>query len=583
MSDNAPLILLDSYSGGDFNHSWRFRGYLETLVAKELSEVLPLLAKVERFTADGFHAAGFIAYEAASGLNPDLPSSPVIEGLPLAWFAIFSERIEALLDEQLTPEALSPPQLEPDITYEKYVCNVERIKEYIASGDSYQVNYTFGMKGDFSGDPLELYRQISRGQKASFSAYIDTGRFALLSASPELFFSLKEGQIRVRPMKGTAARGRWSEEDEEHIARLKSSIKERAENLMIVDLLRNDLGMIAETGSVKVESLFDVETFPTLHQMTSGVSAKVKKGAGLAEIFTALFPCGSVTGAPKRRSMEIINELEPYPRGLYCGAVGYVAPGGEALFSVAIRSLLFDRQKQSLFLGIGSAITADSDPGQEYQECLTKAAFLSSSPGDFCLIESMRLEGGSYYLLNRHLERLRKSAGFFGFSFDRDVISAALQGFVAGEYGVCKVRLLLQKNGEFTLSSESITESSATLRIAISDQRADSSDLFRYHKTNRREKLDSARKARKYVDEVLFLNERGELTEGSYHNLLLKINGKMLTPRRDSGLLNGVLRQELLERGEIVEAILFPADLAKADEIWLINSVRGMRRAVLIL
>lgn len=582
MSDNAPLILLDSCSGGGFNHSWRFRGYLETLEAKELSEVLPLLARVERFTADGLHAVGFIAYEAAGGLNPDLPLSSVVEGIPLAWFAIFRERVVAESNEQPALESLVPPALEPDISYEEYVCNVERIKEYIASGDSYQVNYTFRMKGGFSGDPLELYRQVSRGQKASFSAYIDTGRFVLLSASPELFFSLKEGQIATRPMKGTAARGRWLEEDEQQISRLKSSIKERAENLMIVDLLRNDLGMIAETGSVKVESLFDVETYPTLHQMTSGVSAKVKKGAGLAEIFAALFPCGSVTGAPKRRSMELINELEASPRGLYCGAVGYVAPGGEALFSVAIRTLLLDRQKQSLSLGIGSAITADSDAGQEYQECLTKAAFLAPSPGDFSLIESMRLEGNDYCLLSRHLERLRKSARFFGFSFDEDAICAALEEFAEGKRGIGKVRLLLQKSGEFTFSSELITEISDPLRIGISDQRADSSDLFRYHKTTRREKLDSARQEREDVDEVLFLNERGELTEGSYHNLLLKINGKMLTPVRESGLLNGVLRQELLERGEIAEALLFQEDLAKADEIWLINSVRGMRRAFLV-
>jgi len=305
------------------------------------------------------------------------------------WFAIFKERIE------VHPHPVSPPEgdgieLEPEISPQHYLKDVERIKEYIACGDAYQVNYTFGMNGFFQGNPLALYRS------GSFNAYIDAGRFSIISASPELFFSLKEGVIKTRPMKGTARRGRWLEEDESQINTLKASAKERAENLMIVDLLRNDLGIIAKTGSVRVESLFDVETYPTLHQMTSTVTARIKEGIGLPEILAALFPCGSVTGAPKRRSMELIQELEASPRGVYCGAIGYVAPGGEALFSVAIRTLLFDKERQQLHLGIGSGITSDSDGGDEYQECMTKAGFLSPRIEEFCLIESMLLENGSY-------------------------------------------------------------------------------------------------------------------------------------------------------------------------------------------
>lgn len=582
MSETDPLILLDSCGAGDFNRSWRFSGYRETLQTMEPAGILPLLAKVEACTVDGLHAVGFISYEAAAGLNPDLCSSPSVEGLPLAWFAIFSERIEAAPDEPLPPETSESPCLEPDTAHESYLRNVGQIREKIACGESYQVNYTFGMNGDFSGDPLELYRRISRAQKASFSAYIDTGRFSVISASPELFFSLKERRITTRPMKGTAARGRWREEDKHQVSTLKSSAKERAENLMIVDLIRNDLGIIAETGSVRVESLFDVETYPTLHQMTSTVSARLKCEAGLPEIFAALFPCGSVTGAPKRRSMEIIDDLEPLPRGIYCGAIGYVAPGGEALFSVAIRTLLFDKHRHQLCLGVGSGITTGSVASEEYKECLAKAAFLSAPDNEFSLIESLRVENGEFALLKRHLERLYSSARFFGFKMDEAKVREALKLHAEGCEGIRKVRLLLSEKGEISLSSESLAVSDTLLKLGVSRSRVDSRDKFRYHKTTCREMLDSARAERPDCDETVFLNERGELTEGSYHNLLLKSGGKMLTPRRESGLLAGVMRQELLDRGEIAEATLFMEDLARADEIWLINSVRGIRRAVYV-
>jgi len=581
MPETVPLIFLDSSSEKDFGHSWRFRGHVETIQAFTRDEILPSLARVEKAAAAGLHAVGFIAYEAATGLNSALPSAPPLDGLPLLWFALFRERhaADAAVAAAEWPES---PRLEPDSSMQNYLQNVERIKEYIACGDSYQVNYTFTMSGAFSGDPLSLYRRISKGQSASFNAFIDCGRFCIISASPELFFSLKNGIIRTRPMKGTARRGRWLEEDAGQIAALRASAKERAENLMIVDLLRSDLGMIAKTGSVKVESLFDVETYPTLHQLTSTVAAAVRDDVGLAGIFSALFPCGSVTGAPKRRSMEIIGELEVGPRGVYCGAVGYVAPGGEALFSVAIRTLLYGREQQTLSLGIGSGITTDSEAAQEYLECLTKSAFLFQPGEEFCLIESLRLENGSYPFLKRHLARLGSSALYFGFRLDSLRVTEALEHHAAENPGVRKVRLLLAKDGGISLASEPLTVATAPLRLAISSRRIDSGDIFRYHKTTRRGVLDAGRAERTDVDELLFLNERGELAECSYHNLLLKIDGKLLTPQRESGLLAGVMRQELLECGEIVEATLFPADLLRADEIRLINSVRGVRRAVLV-
>jgi para-aminobenzoate synthetase/4-amino-4-deoxychorismate lyase len=581
MSEAAPVIFLDANSGDDFGRTWRFRGHVATLQAFDREEVLPVLAEVETYAAAGCCAVGFITYEAAAGLNPDLPSARSPDGLPLLWFAVYRERYAAASAAVAEGTSPVPPRLEPDISRQHYLESVARIKEYIASGDSYQVNYTFTMSGAFSGDPLPLYRSISRGQQASFSAYIDTGRFTVVSASPELFFSLRDGVIMTRPMKGTAPRGRWLEEDRLRAAALRASAKERAENLMIVDLLRNDLGRIAATGSVTVTSLFDVETYPTLHQLTSTITAAIREETGPAQALAALFPCGSVTGAPKRRSMEIIRELESGPRGLYCGAVGYVAPGGEALFSVAIRTLLFDRDRQTVSLGVGSGITADSDADREYRECLLKSAFLYRSGGEFALLESLRLENGGYLLLDRHLERLGSSAAYFGFSFDPVRVGETLARHAAAAGGVEKVRLLLAGDGSCTLSAEPLADSDAPLSIAISGIRVDSGDIFRYHKTTRRELLDSARTELADVDEVIFLNERGELTEGSYHNLLLTIDGTVLTPRRGSGLLAGVMRQELLASGAIAEATLYPEDLHRAEEIRLINSVRGLRRALL--
>ncbi|NVN98122.1 MAG: aminodeoxychorismate synthase component I [Geobacteraceae bacterium] len=571
-----PLIRLDSFGRGEFAHSWRFGGYVERISAVSPDELMPLLTRVDEYAKRGFYAAGFVSYEAASGINPDLPTLEKRDGLPLAWFAIFRERLEAAATPVSGISEL--PLLQPVISEADFIQRVKRIKRYIADGDCYQVNYTFNMEGEFSGDPLQLYLQAAGKQSAPFCAYIETDDFAIISPSPELFFSLKNGVIKTRPMKGTAPRGRWLAEDTEQIEALKGSEKDRAENLMIVDLLRNDLGIIARTGTVQVESLFDVESYPTLHQMTSTITAELKQETTLPQIFSALFPCGSITGAPKKRSVEIILELESAPRGCYCGAIGYVAPGGEALFSVAIRTAYLDKKRQLLTLGIGSGITSDSSPEHEYRECLLKSSFLFEE--EFALIESLRREDGSYPLMERHLARLCCSAELFGFTVDLEAIRHALESHGQSASGTQKVRLLLARNGSFTITSEPVPADERPLRIAISVTRVDSNDRFRYHKTTRRVPIDTARQAMPEVDEVVFLNERGELTEGSYHNIFLKIDGRLLTPRLESGLLGGVMRQKLLDDGDAAEAILYPEDLERAEEILLTNGVRGVRKCV---
>jgi len=388
--------------------------------------------------------------------------------------------------------------------------------------------------------------------------------------------------VTTRPMKGTAWRGRFPAEDRQAVRRLRQDPKERAENLMIVDLLRNDLGIVAQTGSVAVDALFQVETYPSLHQMTSTVTARVRDGVQLADIFRALFPCGSITGAPKKRSMEIIAELEGKPRGIYCGAIGCLAPGGEALFSVAIRTLLLDRRDGSLSLGVGSGITWDSTAGSEFAECLNKGAFINGRAPDFELIETLRWQAGRYQRLDRHLARLGASAEYFGFAADLPKARQVLDEFEPKSAGPDKIRLLLAVDGSLRITAEELQESETPLRLAVSPLRVDSRDPFRYHKTTRRQLLDQARAAQADCDEVLFLNERGQVTEGSYHTLVIKRDGRLLTPALGCGLLPGILREELLERGEISEALLYPADLKRAEELWLINSLRGWRRAVLV-
>jgi para-aminobenzoate synthetase/4-amino-4-deoxychorismate lyase len=576
-----PTILFDSFGSGSFGSSWRFGGYVKTLLATQSADVADILNQVEQAAENGLYAAGFVTYEAASALNHDLPSTLPLEGLPLAWFALFRERYNVDAGAG-TALSFADITLEPDKSLEDYAGEVERIRAYIAAGDCYQVNHTFLLSGSFKGDPGDSYRALGTAQCASFSAYLDIGRFAILSTSPELFFSLKDGKITTRPMKGTARRGRWADEDLSAIEQLRESPKEKAENLMIVDLLRNDLGIVAEVGSVKVDVLFEVETYPSVHQMTSTVSAQLRPDTGLLDIFQALFPCGSVTGAPKRRSMEIITDLENAPRGVYCGAIGCIAPGGEALFSVAIRTLLFDREKSSTSMGVGSAVTWDSEASSEYAECLSKGAFVNQQRQDFRLIESLRLENGVYILLDRHMARLSSSAGYFGFNCDQGKIRQALSDYAIQVQALCKVRLSLESDGSFDISSGIILDSVIPLHIAISTVKVSSKDRMRYHKTTCRELLDIARSDRPDCDEIVFVNERGQLTEGSYHTLVLKLGGQFVTPLQGCGLLPGVLRSELLEQRKIMERILYPEDLERADELWLINSVRGWRRGVLI-
>ncbi|HBG08082.1 MAG TPA: aminodeoxychorismate synthase component I [Geobacter sp.] len=561
-----------------FVHGCSFSQKVGEVSAMTHEQVVPALKLLEERVATGLHAAGFLSYEAAGALNGDLTTC-VPGRFPLLWFGLFERRWSEPFPPACHPFETS--DWNPSLDGEQFAGAVSSIRELIAAGDCYQVNFTMRQRFAFSGCPRSFFNEMRRCQPTPYSCYLETGSYRILSASPELFFSLSDGLLTTRPMKGTAARGRWFEEDEAQKLRLKESPKELAENLMIVDLLRNDMGMVSETGSVRVASLFDVETHATVHQMTSTVQSRLKHGVGTVELLRALFPCGSVTGAPKRRSMQIIAELEGAPRGLYTGCIGYLSPGGEAKFSVAIRTAVLDLDAGRGEIGIGSGITFDSVARDEYAESLSKGRFARERAREFHLIESLLYDDG-FFLMERHLERLARSAAYFQFPLQPGAARRALEAMVPGLAGRHKVRLLLYKDGGISCESAPIAEPVQDATACFAKSAVDSADRFLYHKTSLRRFYAQESVARPDVTEVIFLNERGEVTEGANSNIVAVLDGELLTPPIASGLLPGVFRAELLAGGSIRERVLTRRDLEEAEQIHLINSVRKWRRVRLV-
>lgn len=581
-TENLPSRFdsLDPVRGG---RSFRFSGEAGGIEAWAPDEVLPALREVEASAAAGLHAAGFVTYEAAPAMDPALAVHAPPPGLPLLRFTLFSrrERIEPLAG---LPGAgdFSLSALEPSLGRAGYEKKVHRIQGLIAAGDTYQVNLTFPLRGRFEGSTLALYGELCRAQRAAYCAHLVAGAHVIVSASPELFFRLSGDEIELRPMKGTRPRGRWPEEDERLARELGTAEKDRAENLMIVDLLRNDLGRVAEFGSVRVPRLFELERYPTVHQMTSTVTGRRRAGVGLADLFAALFPSGSVTGAPKIRTSEIIRELEPAARGPYTGAIGFVSPD-ESVFSVAIRTLVVDTRDGTATLGVGSGITSGSDGAEEYAECLGKGEFARRPRPAFDLLESLRLEpDGTYPLLDGHLERMAAAAAYFVCPFAATAARAALAAAADGADGrVCKVRLLMDAAGRFRTDREEIPAVSPAVRLAFAREPVDERDPFLYHKTTRRETYARALASVPGADDAILFNQRGEVTETTTANLVLDLDGERVTPPLASGLLPGVLRARLLAEGAIRERTVGRADVDRAVAIHLINAVRGWRAGVL--
>jgi len=553
-------------------------------------EVLPALAAAEAAAARGLWVAGFVGYEAAPGFDPSLvvrsrSANDPFSRLPLAWFAMFERREDSSLPEPREGTSGSSDAWRPSVDRRAYDGAIARIREYIAAGETYQINYTLRLRSEIRGNERGLYRDLCFAQRGAHAAYLSLGRYRICSASPELFFRVDGSTITTRPMKGTAPRGRWPAEDREQAERLQASEKDRAENAMIVDLLRNDLGRIARTGSVRWAEVFAPESYETVWQLTSTVTAELAQGNGVPEIFRALFPSGSITGAPKIRSMELISELEDAPRNVYCGAVGYLAPAGadgpSASFNVAIRTVLLDSETGAAEYGVGGGITWESVAGAEYDETVAKARVLGSRRPPFDLLETMRRDPGRpIHELAEHLERLVGSAEYFGFRLDPAALEVALDAAGAGAQRSVRVRVRLPRDGRFEIAVSHLdTAEDGPVPIEIDDVPVDPSDPFLFHKTSLRTRYEEAAARHPEATDVILTNLAGQVTESTIANLAVQIQGSWYTPPLSSGLLPGTGRAALLTSGELQERVITIEDLRTAQAIELISSTRGRRPA----
>ncbi|HUN22057.1 MAG TPA: aminodeoxychorismate synthase component I [Anaerolineales bacterium] len=559
---------------------WHFSDPIGQYTAHQLADVPTVLVQADQAVHDPARpacwAVGFVSYTASAAFDRALPYRPTTgTSLPFAHFTLYRTRSLSPLPAPQTVFQLTTWQAA--ISPQSYQAAIAHIKNQIAAGNTYQVNFTFPLFSNFSGDPYALFWQMTQamtGQRGNLGAFLQTAEWAVCSASPELFFRRDGTQITCRPMKGTAPRGRWLAEDQAIGAELRHSIKNRAENVMIVDMIRNDLGRVAEVGSVHVPALFETTPYPTLWQMTSTVQAT--SHASLPDLFSALFPCASITGAPKVRTMQIIHQLESHPRDLYCGAIGYWGNDGQAQFNVAIRTVQIDRTTQTARYDVGSGIIWDSESTAEYDECLVKARLLTEDLPEFELYETLRWEvAGGYWLLEEHLHRLAESAAYWGFVFDKGQVLQCLLGAAQHWHSPQRVRITLDRHGTLQLSYRDLPPAeSAPIAAQFATTPVQSANRWLFHKTSYRAVYEHAL-AQVRTPDVILWNERAEITETSIGNLVLELDGSCYTPSRDSGLLAGTLRAHLLATGKIQERTLTRADLLLAQRVWRINSVRG--------
>lgn len=521
-----------------------FTNPIKTIKAFDKRGLINAFEQIEQLRHN-FFLVGYLRYEAFNSYKSELP---------LLYFEVFKEYQNYRSNSVLfTPKITTKPL----ITFMEYADAVSKIKNEIANGNTYEVNYTYDYEVEYDCDDFELFKYLLQKQKTPYNFYLKNNFDTILSFSPELFFTLKNNHIITKPMKGTVKRGQNARDDVQMTEFLQNDEKNRAENVMIVDLLRNDLGRIAKTGSVKVSKLFEIETYKTLHQMTSQIEAELKDGIQLYDIFKAIFPCGSITGAPKISTMSIIESIEKGSRGIYCGAIGMISPE-ETIFSVPIRIL--QKISNKFTYRVGGAIVWDSDIQDEWEETLIKTKFLNEN---FKLIETIKVENGKLLYENEHFKRMEKSAKYFGLKFKRPNINPVKDGIL---------RILFRDNFEFEYKPLIPV---VTNKIKISLIKVNSQNEFMYHKTTYRPWFyDSYQKiANGEVFDELFFNEKDELTEGARSNVVLQINGKLYTPPVCCGLLNGIYKQQMKN---VTEKILYKSDLLNAEKIFCVNSVRGM-------
>jgi len=574
MTDINRVILRDAAKD-----QWlEFSDPLEIIEIHRTDDVINGLCRVEDAVLHrGLHAAGMISYEAAPAFDPSL--AVLADGcFPLLWFGIYEQ--PSIIDIPKYDGLEMPDVLQwaSSVSSEEYRHAFERIKDYIGRGDTYQVNYTFRLQSDFPVDPWQYFVRLISAQGSGYGAYINTGRWTVCSASPEVFFTLEGSRMESRPMKGTAARGLTLEQDHEQARSLKVSEKNRAENLMIVDMVRNDMGRIAEGGSVHVSSLFDIEKYPTLWQMTSTVRAETD--VSLTGIFRAMFPPASITGAPKNRTMQIIAELETTPRRIYTGSIGFISPGRRAQFNVAIRTLLVNAESGRAEYGVGGGIVWDSDCAMEQLECRTKSRILNAGLRPFSLLETMLwTPAQGYYLLDRHMRRLGRSAEYFDYRLDIDSVRKTLD-CIAQDLPQAdqRIRLLIANDGGISCEVYPIVpdDSASVKNVALACSPVDRSSPFLYHKTTNRRIYEDALAACPGYDDVILCNESGEVTESTIANIVVELDGVLYTPPVRCGLLPGTYREWMLEEKMVMERVITVRELMESSGVYLVNSVRGM-------
>jgi para-aminobenzoate synthetase / 4-amino-4-deoxychorismate lyase len=564
----------------------RFVAPSRVIRATSIAEVVAAIDEAEQLARDGFWVVGYVAYDAAPAFDGALAAHPPAS-LPLAWFAVFE-----------TPDLVGPsPAAHSDSTDgsgdsshvlvpttgdtdDGFARRIAVIHEYIGAGDVYQVNLTVPFTAASNDTPLAVYERMRLAQGGRYSAYLDIGGSQIMSASPELFLARHGSTVLSRPMKGTAPRALHVAADHATRDALLRSEKERAENVMIVDVVRNDLGRVAKLGTVSVSELCSAERYPSVWQLTSTVSAEVESGTPLSSLFSALFPAASITGAPKIRATEIIRELETSPRGVYCGAVGLIRPGGDAEFNVAIRTAWTDDDGRTLHLNAGGGVTIDSTSEGELAEVRTKLSAFTAPRCRPALFETIRIESGHAMRLTRHLARMSASADYFDIAFDASIATELLRGTLAAESNqrVERARLVLEPSGQLSVTVQPFIDewpSDRARPVTLAEAPVNRRELRLYHKTTSRETYDRALASAPDMFDVLFWNEDGEATELTRGNLVAQIDGARWTPPVECGLLGGTLRAELLEAGEIAERIISLEELPKAERLWFVNALRG--------
>ncbi len=581
-----PIRALIDFSDPRQPHGPRLRHAFaaprQHLVAHTLAEVQPVLAAVQAAAEQGQWCVGYVRYEAAPAFDAALQVHQP-DG-PLASFMVFDAALPWPESSTATTAEAARIDWQGFLPRADFDRSMAALLQAIGNGELYQVNYTAAMLGHFSGQPRALFEALQKAQPGGYSMALDYGEHHVLSVSPELFFDWRGGELLARPMKGTAPRSDDATEDAALAAHLRESPKERAENVMIVDLLRNDMSRVAEPFSVTVPKLFQTEALPTVWQMTSDVAARTRPGCTLVDVFTALFPCGSVTGAPKVQAMRMIRSLEPAPRGVYCGALGVVRPDGlgqfRATFNVPIRTVTL--QGDAARCGIGSGITADATAEGEWREWQNKQAFVQRASASFALLETLALVDGTLRNGEAHLARLAAAAAHFGRPFNDAHVRQALQA-VHRAQGAWRIRLLLDAQGHATAEGYALEASPAQVKLQLADRPLiEAHTEFVRFKTTRRAHYDALAPTKPGAFDMLLWNPAGEITECTRGNIALLLDGRWVTPPLQCGLLNGVGRAQALREGRVAEAVVTLQDLSRVQALAFVNSLRGWIPAELL-